>query len=94
MAAGRPKGAKNKRPVGEEYVKKAAQHRAAARLARVVPFRRRFDIQLSDRAAPGMTKAKRVLCGPTVSTAFRTQPKRGIEQSMRRVVVIKKFLTL
>ena len=25
---------KNKRPVGEEYVKKAAQHRAEARLAR------------------------------------------------------------
>ncbi len=38
MPAGRPKGAKNRRPVGEEYVKKAAQHRAAARLARVVPY--------------------------------------------------------
>ena len=38
MPAGRPKGVKNKRPVGEEYVKKAAQHRAAARLARVVPY--------------------------------------------------------
>ena len=37
-SAGRPKGAKNRRPVGEEYVKKAAQHRAAARLARVVPY--------------------------------------------------------
>ena len=30
--------AENRRPVGEEYVKKAAQHRAAARLARVVPY--------------------------------------------------------
>jgi hypothetical protein len=29
---------KNRRPVGEEYVKKAAKHRAAARLARVVPY--------------------------------------------------------
>jgi hypothetical protein len=29
---------KNRRPVGEEYVQKAAQHRAAARLARVVPY--------------------------------------------------------
>ena len=38
MPAGRPKGAKNRRPVGEEFVKKAAQHRAAARLARVVPY--------------------------------------------------------
>ena len=38
MPAGRPKGAKNRRPVGEEYVKKAAQHRASARLARVVPY--------------------------------------------------------
>jgi hypothetical protein len=38
MPAGRPKGAKNRRPVGEEYLKKAAQHRAAARLARVVPY--------------------------------------------------------
>ena len=38
MAAGRPKGVKNRRPVGEEYVKKAAQHRAAARLARIVPY--------------------------------------------------------
>jgi hypothetical protein len=38
MAAGRPKGVKNRRPVGEGYVKKAAQHRAAARLARKVPY--------------------------------------------------------
>ena len=38
MPAGRPKGVRNKRPVGEEYVKKAAQHRATARLARVVPY--------------------------------------------------------
>ena len=29
---------RRQRPVGEEYVKKAAHHRAAARLARVVPY--------------------------------------------------------
>ena len=38
MPAGRPKGAKNRRPVGEEFVKKAALLRAEARLARRVPY--------------------------------------------------------
>ena len=38
MPAGRPKGVKNKRPVGQEFAKKAALHRATARMARVVPY--------------------------------------------------------
>ena len=38
MPAGRPKGAKNRRPVGEEFAKKAALLRAGARLARRVPY--------------------------------------------------------
>jgi hypothetical protein len=38
MPAGRPKGAKNKRPRGEEFVKKAALLRASARLKYVVPY--------------------------------------------------------
>ena len=48
MPAGRPKGAKNRRPVGEEFVKKAAQHRAAARLARVVPY----DLHTNEKLDP------------------------------------------
>ena len=38
MPAGRPKGAKNKRPRGEEFVKRAALLRASARLKYVVPY--------------------------------------------------------
>ena len=36
------------RPVGEEYVNKAAQHRAAARLARVVPY----DLETNEKLDP------------------------------------------
>ena len=38
LVSGRPKGAKNRRPVGEEFAKKAALLRADARLARRVPY--------------------------------------------------------
>ena len=48
MPAGRPKGVKNRRPVGEEYVKKAARHRAEARLARVVPY----DLDTNEKLDP------------------------------------------
>ena len=40
MPAGRPTGAKNRRPVGEEYVKKAALLRASARMRYSVQFDR------------------------------------------------------
>ena len=51
------KKAKNKRPVGEEYVKKAAQHRAAARLARVVPY----DLDKNEKLDP-MARHKAGCC--------------------------------
>ena len=38
MPAGRPKGVKNRRPRGDEYVKKAALLRASARMEYSVPY--------------------------------------------------------
>ena len=38
MAAGRPKGVKNRRPRGDEYVKKAALLRASAQMKYSVPY--------------------------------------------------------
>ena len=48
MPAGRPKGAKNRRPVGEEFAKKAALLRAEARLARRMPY----DLDKDDKLDP------------------------------------------
>ena len=43
-----PKGAKNRRPVGEEFAKKAALLRAEARLARRMPY----DLDKDDKLDP------------------------------------------
>jgi hypothetical protein len=48
MPPGRPKGVKNRRPVGEEFAKKAALLRAAARLKRTVPY----DLERNEKLDP------------------------------------------
>jgi len=71
MPAGRPKGAKNKRPRGEEFVKGAALLRASARLKYAVPY----DLDKNEKLDP------MALLEEVMQHFYR---KAKIEQSLQR----------